>query len=99
MPLDVSSPSALPETSRLTTRCQFCASMAASCSILCSAGDSLSQKRLLIWTGLVAYTWLVALTYFCTSYILFDRITEYGFSCPSTALLSSALYSSAKGIG
>src|SRR5580765_5101383 len=73
--------------------------MAQSCSILCSAGESLSQKRLLIWTGLVAYTWLVALTYFCTSYILFDRITEYGFSCPSTALLSSALYSSAKGIG
>src|SRR5580765_699820 len=73
--------------------------MAQSCSILCSAGDSLSQKRLLIWTGLVAYTWLVALTNFCTSYILFDMITEYGFSWPSTALLSSALYSSANGIG
>src|SRR6185295_15054824 len=73
--------------------------MAQSCSILCSAGDSLSQKRLLIWTGLVAYTWLVALTYFCTSYILLDRITEYGFSWPSTAFVSSAVYSSANGIG
>src|SRR4029079_3572411 len=43
--------------------------------------------------------WLVALTYFCTSYILFDRITEYWFSWPSNALLSSAFYSSANGMG
>src|SRR3954462_6569510 len=73
--------------------------MAASCNSFCSAGDNFSQNRLLIWTGLVAYTWLVPLTYLFTSYNLLDRMTEYGFSWPSTALLSSAEYNSANGMG
>ena len=74
-------------------------SAAASVITFCSSGDSLSHVFLLSMNDCAPYVWRVSERYFCTSLNLAKAITDTGFSCPSTTLCSSAVYSSVNARG
>ena len=99
MPAFLSWSSATSDCTRETPRWNVVASAMASLIHFCSAGERPSQNFLLTMTACGLYMWRVMARCFCTSLNLDERMVVTGFSCPSTAFCSSAVYSSGKGMG
>ena len=99
MPAFLRSSSATLACTRDTPRWKVVASAMASVSAFWSAGFRLSQNFLLTITAWGLYMWRVTVRYFCTSANFDDRMVENGFSWPSTAFCSMAVYSSGNGMG